>query len=51
MKERCSKKRIHVVDNTKEISTLYDIHINSIINDEKDLLILETSHLICELYI
>lgn len=30
MKERCSKKRIHVVDNTKEISTLDDIHINSI---------------------
>jgi ribosomal protein S27E len=30
MKERCSKKRIHVIDNTKEISTLDDIHINSI---------------------
>ena len=30
MKERCSKKRIHVIDNTKEISTLDDIHLNSI---------------------
>tara|TARA_B110001450_G_scaffold119646_1_gene112793 strand:+ start:1865 stop:3013 length:1149 start_codon:yes stop_codon:yes gene_type:complete len=35
MKERCSKKRIHVVDNTKEISTLDDIHINSIKKFEK----------------
>ena len=30
MKERCSKKRIHVVDNTKETSTLDDIHLNNI---------------------
>lgn len=30
MKERCSKKRIHVVDNTKETSTLDDIHNNNI---------------------
>ena len=30
MKERCSKKRIHVIDNTKETSTLDDIHISNI---------------------
>lgn len=30
MKERCSKKRIHVTDNTKEASTLDDIHNNTI---------------------
>ena len=30
MKERCSKKRIHVIDNTKETSTLDDIHLNNI---------------------
>ena len=30
MKERFSKKRIHVVDNTKEASTLDDIHTNTI---------------------
>jgi len=35
MKERCSKKRIHVVDNTKEISTLDDIHSNTIKKFEK----------------
>lgn len=37
MKERCSKKRIHVVDNTKEISTLDDIHVNTIKKFEKKL--------------
>jgi len=30
MKERCSKKRIHVIDNVTEASTLDDIHINTI---------------------
>jgi hypothetical protein len=30
MKERCSKKRIHVIDNVVETSTLDDIHVNTI---------------------
>ena len=30
MKERCSKKRIHVIDNVTEASTLDDIHLNTI---------------------
>lgn len=47
MKERCSKKRIHVVDNTKETSTLDDIHLNNIQKFSE--INMRTNEMLCEL--